>query len=142
MSCHCFSRFFRFIYQFSIKISRFLAQTARKSLAGFLKTDRFIGVPGFTVPLSSPVHFDRIFSVFINFYRIFQTPDDVQFCSSADFSNTAVQPCKPPPTLSVRRPSPAPAAATERTRHPRTPPFAPAASRNATDAASSNAVEH
>jgi hypothetical protein len=47
----------------------------------FRKTGRFIGeigrisvFPIFTVPPSSPVRFDRIFSIFTDFYRIFKNP--------------------------------------------------------------------
>jgi hypothetical protein len=40
----------------------------------FWKTGRFIDVPGFTVPLSSPVRFGWIFLIFADFYRFFQKP--------------------------------------------------------------------
>jgi hypothetical protein len=81
------------------KIGRFLAQTAWKSPRRFSKktnrfigeTGQFIGAPGFTVPPSSPVRFGQIFSIFTDFYRIFQKLTGSVtsgFCGSTEFSNT------------------------------------------------------
>jgi hypothetical protein len=80
------------------KIGRFLAQTAWKSPRRFSKknnrfigeTGQFIGAPGFTVPLSSPVRFGQIFSIFADFYRFFKKLTGSVtsgFCGSAEFSN-------------------------------------------------------
>jgi hypothetical protein len=51
--------------------------------------------PVFTVPLSSPVCFTRIFPIFANFYHFFQKPTGLVtsgFRSSAEFLNIAREP--------------------------------------------------
>jgi hypothetical protein len=92
---------FHSIYQISAKIGRFLAKTVWNSPHRFIsKTGRFIAETGrisvflvFTVPPSSPVRFDQIFLIFIDFYRIFQKPTAAvtsDFPCSADFSTLLV----------------------------------------------------
>jgi hypothetical protein len=76
MSCRCFSRFFRSIYQFSIKIGRFPAKPARKLPRRFSEKSADL----------------LVFPVFTDFYRFFQKLTGSVtsgFRSSAEFSNTA-----------------------------------------------------